>query len=291
MMGRRFLLLFAAACGLFWTFGVGAAEPVGLRFMTYNIRLDVASDGENAWPHRRDWVAAQIDWLRPDVFGMQEVLPGQRADLVARLPGYRLIGGGRDDGKDKGEASPIGFDTRKFELVEQGLFWLSPTPDVPSKDWDAAFNRVVTWARLRVKGTRTVVLAINTHWDHIGFVARKQSAMLMAKWIGAHARRCERIVVSGDFNSEIGGDPLQFLLEQARLREARAISKSAPFGPTVTFNAFRNPPAQAGAIDHFLVGDGVQVQRYAVISQLIEGRWPSDHFPVLIDVKIAGCQR
>lgn len=290
MQTSRILVWLVAACGLFVTAGAGAAEPIALRFMTYNIRLDIASDGENAWAHRRDWVAAQIDWLRPDVFGMQEVLPNQKADLVARLPGYRIIGGGRD-GKDKGEASPIGFDTGKFDLIEQGLFWLSPTPNVPSKAWDAAFNRVVTWARLRVKGTRTDVLAINTHWDHIGFIARKQSAMIMAKWIGAHAKPCERVLVSGDFNSELGGDPVQHLVTTARLRDARGISRTAPFGPAGTFNAFKNPPQESGAIDHFLVGEGVEVQRYAVISQVIGGRWPSDHFPVLIDVNLAPCAR
>ena len=99
-----------------------AREPLPIRLMTYNIRLDLASDGANAWPHRRDWVAAQIVWLRPDIFGMQEVLPNQKSDLSAALPGYQILGGGRDDGKEKGEASPIGFNPQRFDLLESGLF-------------------------------------------------------------------------------------------------------------------------------------------------------------------------
>ena len=213
-----------------------AAEPQSLRLMTYNIRLDLASDGVNAWPHRRPWVVAQVQWLQPDLFGMQEVLPHQKAELIADLPQYRIIGGGRDDGQEKGEASPIGYDTTRFAFLGGGLFWLSPTPDVPSKGWDAALNRVATWARLKVRGTRHVVLAINTHWDHIGIIARRESAAQIGRWIEANARRCERVMLFGDFNTEMDSEPLKLIRTSPGLRDARAVTKSAPFGPAGTFN-------------------------------------------------------
>jgi endonuclease/exonuclease/phosphatase family metal-dependent hydrolase len=259
-----------------------------LRFMTYNIRLDLASDGENSWAHRRGWVAAQIEWLRPDLFGMQEVLPAQKADLIAALPRYRFVGGGRE-GDDRGEASPLAFDPRRFDLLESGLFWLSPTPDKPSKGWDAAYNRIVTWARLRMRGAPQSLLVINTHWDHIGAVARKESALQISRWIATHARHCERVLVSGDFNTELASEPLQLLVGSG-LRDARGASRTPPFGPAGTFNGFRNPPEDARTIDHFLLGEGVQVERYLVLSQLIDGRWPSDHFPVIVDLSIAQCR-
>lgn len=268
--------------------GAAAAEPANLRLMTYNIRLDIASDGENAWAHRREWVAAQIQWLRPDIFGMQEVLPNQKADLIGALPGYQVLGGGRD-GNDKGEASPLGFDRRKFDLLDSGMFWLSPTPTVPSKGWDAAYNRVATWARLRVHGRREVIFAINTHWDHIGLVARKESAAQIRRWIEANSKRCDRVMLFGDFNSEYDTEPLRHLRE-AGLRDAREASKSRPFGPGATFNGFKNPDPQAHAIDHFLLGREIEVNRYMVLAQLIDGRWPSDHFPVLVDVTLPGCR-
>ncbi|HUQ12603.1 MAG TPA: endonuclease/exonuclease/phosphatase family protein [Steroidobacteraceae bacterium] len=276
------ILLAAASISL-------GAEPANLRLMTYNIRLDIASDGDNAWPHRRGWVIAQIGWLHPDIFGMQEVLPNQKADLIAALPQYRVLGGGRDDGGDKGEASPLGFDRRKFDLVDSGMFWLSPTPDVPSKGWDAAYNRVATWARLRLRGRTGAILAINTHWDHIGMVARKESALQIVKWIEAHRKRCERVMLFGDFNSEIDTEPLRHLRE-AGLRDAREAAKSPPFGPGATFNGFKNPDPQAHAIDHFLLGREVEVNRYMVLAQLIDGRWPSDHFPVLVEVTVPACR-
>jgi endonuclease/exonuclease/phosphatase family metal-dependent hydrolase len=287
---RRALIIAAAIC----TVAGGAAsarEPLALRLMTYNIRLDLASDGVNSWPHRREWVAAQVLWLHPDIFGMQEVLPNQKSDLIAQLPQYRVFGGGRDDGKDKGEASPIGFDTQRFDFLEGGLFWLSPTPTVPSKGWDAAYNRVATWVRLRVRGTRQVILAVNTHWDHVGVIARKESAAQIARWIEANTRRCEQVMLLGDFNSEIDSEQMQVITRSPLgLRDARAVSKTAPLGPAGTFNNFELSPSQSEAIDHFLLGKQVEVQRYLVLAQPIDGRWPSDHFPVLVDLSFAECR-
>ena len=273
-----------------FTGAASAEQPDSLRLMTYNIRLDLAADGPNQWSNRRDWVAAQIQWLRPDIFGLQEVLPNQKADLIAALPRYRVFGGGRD-GKDAGEASPIGFDTQRFEYLDGGLFWLSPTPEVPSKGWDAAYPRIVTWVRLRIHGSRQVVLAINTHWDHIGLVARRQSAAQMVRWIEAHAKRCDRLLVFGDFNSELDSEQMRALTQGTpALRDARADSKSAPFGPRGTFNEFKAAPTDSRTIDHILLGGGIDVERYAVISQVIEGRVPSDHFPVLADLTITPCR-
>lgn len=266
---------------------VGAEAPQTVRLMTYNIRLDLASDGANAWPNRSDWVAAQVRWLRPDIFGMQEVRPNQKADLAAALPQYRLFGEGRD-GMGEGEASPLGFDTQRFRFLDGGMFWLSPTPAVPSKGWDAAYPRIVTWARLRINGSRQVVLAINTHWDHIGLVARKESAAQIVRWIEANARRCEQVMLFGDFNSELDSEQMQAITGSSLgLRDARAASKSAPLGPAGTFNNFEAAPAESKAIDHFLLGKQIEVERYLVLAQPIDGRWPSDHFPVLVDLRFA----
>ena len=267
------------------------AELSNLRLMTYNIRLDLASDGANRWANRSHWVAAQVLWLRPDIFGMQEVLPNQKADLTAQLPQYQLFGGGRDDGKEAGEASPIGYDKSRFDFLEGGMFWLSPTPAAPSKGWDAALPRIVTWVRLRVRGARQVVLAVNTHWDHIGVVARQQSAAQMLQWVETHSRRCEKVMLFGDFNSEIDSEQMRAMTKgPLALRDARAASKTAAFGPVGTFNEFNPLPRTSRAIDHILLGREIDVERYAVFVQTIDGRVPSDHFPVLVDLSFAQCR-
>jgi endonuclease/exonuclease/phosphatase family metal-dependent hydrolase len=287
-------LLFAAISIAITMAGIARAAssdaPQPLRLMTYNIRLDLVSDGANAWANRRQWVAAQVLWLRPDIFGMQEVLPNQKADLIADLPQYRLFGGGRD-GKETGEASPVGYDTKRFDFLEGGMFWLSPTPEVPSRAWDAAYPRIVTWVRLKIRDSQQVVLAINTHWDHIGIIARRQSAAQIVRWIEANVRHCDSVLLIGDFNSEINSEQMRTITQSTlALRDARAVSKSAPFGPRGTFNAFKASPTESIAIDHILLGSRIDVERYAVFSQAIDGRVPSDHFPVLVDLRLMPCQ-
>lgn len=260
-----------------------------LRVMTYNIRLDTPVDGPDRWTYRRAGVAAQIDWFRPDIFGLQEVVFNQKQDMIADLPEYRLIGAGRDDGHNAGESSPIGYRAALFDLLESGTFWLSPTPDRPSKGWDAAFPRVATWARLRIRAGGKTVLAVNTHWDHIGVEARKQSGMLLARWLSEHRGKADHNILIGDFNSDLGSDGLRALTESGTgLRDSRAASLSKPFGPSGTFNNFKLQPEAHETIDHILVGEKVSVVRYAVIAQNVDGRMLSDHYPVLADLQLGG---
>jgi len=153
-------------------------EPATLHVMTWNIRYDNPGDGENAWPHRKDWVAEIIRREKADIIGLQEVLKGQLDDLTQRLPEMVAYGVGRDDGKMKGEYAPILYRRDRFELLDKSTFWLSKTPDVSgSKDWDAALTRIASWVKLKDKQTGKVFYFINTHFDHRGAEARLQSAV------------------------------------------------------------------------------------------------------------------
>lgn len=294
LFDRRALLIGTALGALASQSHARPGAPQGrsatpLRVMTYNIRLDTEADGPNRWPNRRAWVAAQIDWFRPDIFGLQEVVFSQKQDMIADLPDYRLIGAGRDDGRDAGESSPIGYRAERFDLLGSGTFWLSPTPERPSKGWDAAFPRVATWVRLRAKPDGRAILAVNTHWDHVGVEARKQSGLLLARWLAKNRGKGDHIVLIGDFNSGIGSDGLRALIEgeaAGGLRDSRTASLTKPFGPLGTFNNFMLNPEGRDAIDHILVGRDVTVIRHAVIAQNIEGRMLSDHYPVLADLKL-----
>ena len=151
----------------------GAAEGAPVRVMSFNLRLNVASDGDDAWPNRRDAAAEIVRGA--DVVGVQEALPGMLDDLDARLPGFARVGVGRDaDGG--GEQSAVLYRTDRFEALDAGTFWLSPTPDVPgSVGWDAALPRIATWVQLRERGGAAFVV-VNTHFDHVGAVARRGRA-------------------------------------------------------------------------------------------------------------------
>lgn len=257
-------------------------QPV--RAMTYNIRLDTPSDGENRWTNRRDWMIQQVRWLAPDIVGFQEVLPNQRIDLASGLVGFELVGEGRD-GQGRGEASPLGFATTRFRLDASGTFWLSPTPDRPSMGWDAAYPRIATWARLTSRCDRRTLLVVNTHWDHVGIAARRESGRQLAGWLAANRKRGESVVLLGDFNTDAASEGMLMLTAGGEIRDARLASASPPFGPLRSFNGFGSATsAKAEVIDHILVDQTWAVSRYAIVEQTVDGKLISDHFPVVAEL-------
>lgn len=266
----------------------GQCSTSELRVMTYNIRLDTQSDGANRWANRRDLLIGQIRLLRPALLGLQEVVPGQRADLVAALPGYTMLGGGRDDGKLRGEASPLLVDKAALAVRSSGMFWLSPTPERPSKGWDAAFPRVATWAHLVRRADGLRLLAVNVHWDHVGVEARRGSARQLRRWIAAQRQPGEAVVLLGDFNAPLAEASLQELIGPGAgspgLADSRAASREPAIGGAITFNGWNPLPASGETIDHVLVGPGLAVQRYHALAETFDGRLASDHFPVIADL-------
>lgn len=269
-------------------FARAGAGPDDLRAMTYNIRLDLASDEANAWPMRRELVFAVLRHEDPDVVGLQEVLLGQKSDLEAALPGYAFAGVGRDDGAVKGEFSPVAWRRARFEALETGTFWLSPTPAIPGKGWDAALPRIASWALLRDRRTRRTVRVLNTHFDHVGVEARARSGALLAEWAAEKVAAGERVIVLGDFNSTPDMKAIVALADPHRsgLRNARAISRTPPYGPLGTFNAFRIDRDDPAPIDHIFVSGTFAVRRHATVTQHWGGRLPSDHYPVIADLEV-----
>lgn len=257
-------------------------QAAPIRAMTFNIRLNLASDGANAWPYRKELVIDLIRHETPDLLGMQEVLLGQKRDLEAALPEYRMVGVGRDDGKDGGEFSPLAFRLDRFEPIESGTFWLSPTPNVPGKAWDAAFPRIASWAILRDRRTGETIRVLNTHFDHVGELAKVNSAIQIAHWVAIGPGAGIPTIVMGDFNSPTGSEPYRLLTEPASgLVDSRTVSHTPPYGPPGTFTGFDIGSDAPAPIDHIFVTNRFSVESYAVITQHWGGRLPSDHYPVL----------
>src|SRR5215208_4015890 len=254
------------------------APPV--RVMTFNLRYDTPSDGPNAWPNRRDWVAALVRFHAPDALGVQEALAHMLADLDARLPGFARVGVGRADGREGGEFSAILYRTDRLELLDSGTFWLSPTPEVPgSKGWDAAIERVATWARFRDKRTGCRHVHLNTHFDHVGERAREESARLIRRRL-AELAGGDPVVVTGDLNADPASAPYRVLTRDtlkgalSPLRDAYAASRAGHYGPTSTWTAFRaTEPGRR--IDYVLVSPDAAVLTHAILSDSWDGRFPS----------------
>src|SRR5690606_5828708 len=205
-----------------------------LTVMSYNIRYDNPGDGRNDWPNRKDRLIQLIRDESPDLIGLQEALHHQLTDILNGVEGYAMVGVGRDDGKQKGEYSAILYRTSAFELRDENTFWLSETPEVPgSKSWDAAITRVVTWARLFSKALDTEILAVNTHFDHIGKEARLQSAELIRKKIPELAGDLP-VLLTGDFNITRNDPPYQALMKPGGYQ----LIDPAPDNPPGTFCGF-----------------------------------------------------
>lgn len=288
-MTRKALILAAALLAL-----PAAAKERADHYeaMTYNIRLDVASDGGNAWPHRRSALTALVAYRAPDLVGMQEVLLHQKQAVETDLPAYQFVGVARDDGKEKGEYSMLGFRRDRFTLVGSGTFWLSPTPAVPSKGWDAALPRIATWARLHDRSSKRILLVVNTHFDHIGEVARQESARLIRHWIDGQRKPGESAVLMGDFNSPATSNPYAAIVEPGKgaLRDSAAISRTPHYGPPGTFTGFDIARMDASPIDHIFVSDDVTVLHHATLTDQNGGKLPSDHYPVVADLCLGkGC--
>jgi endonuclease/exonuclease/phosphatase family metal-dependent hydrolase len=272
---------------------VVAATAPPLRVMTFNIRYDNPADGVNAWPNRKDWVASLVRFHGADVVGVQEALAHMLTDLDARLPGFARVGVGRTDGRTKGEFSAILYRTDRLALLDSGTFWLSPTPQtVGSKGWDAAIERVATWARFRDRVTGCSHLHLNTHFDHIGEQARQESARLIRRRLAALANGLP-VVMTGDLNADPTSASYRILSRDTiaeallPLADGFVVSRSGNYGPTSSWTAFKAiEPGRR--IDYILVSAPVTVLSHGILPDSWNGRFPSDHLPVLASLETCG---
>jgi len=263
-----------------------------LGVMSFNIRYGSASDGDNRWELRRDLVAEVLRRHRPDVAGLQEALAWQLDELLAVLPHYATVGVGRDDGRRGGEFAPILFDTRRFRVDQQGTFWLSDTPELPgSKSWGNTLPRICTWVRLIEVPSRRGVYVYNVHLDHASRPSRECSAVLLAQRIAARTHR-DPVLLTGDLNAGEESRTVGLLTGAAALPPAPGTGPA--FVPLVdTFRALHPDATGVGTyhgfagrtdgekIDYVFAPASAEVRAAAIVHDAPQGRYPSDHFPVI----------
>ena len=282
-MMKKIMFLLLAVCML-----AGCSEgekKVKVRWATFNIRLDTPVDSLNRWGYRMERAAQFIKDAQLDVVGTQEVLHSQFEDLKRMLPEFEGVGVARDDGKTKGEYSSVFYRKDVFDALDSGTFWLSEYPDsVGLKGWDAACVRVATWAKLKHKETGKIVMAVNTHFDHVGVEARKQSALLIIRKIkeivGDRAA-----VLTGDFNVTDQSDAYQTITtNEFVLKDAHKIAEKVS-GVNYTFHNFtRQPLEKRSKIDFIFVTPHIRVLS-SDIPQEVEGALLSDHNPQWIEME------
>lgn len=247
--------------------------------ITYNLKYDDVKDTVNNWNNRKEAMVRLLQYYNPLIFGTQEALHHQTAYLDNGLPSYSYVGVGRDDGKQKGEYTAIHFDSTKVKVLETKTFWLSATPKEISVGWDAALERICTYALFQNLITKKQFYVFNTHFDHIGQVAREKSAELIAKKIETINTLKLPVVLIGDFNLTPDETPIQYLNKQ--LEDSQLISEKPHYGPTGTFSGFDWNMTIDKRIDYIFT-QGFIVKKYLHIDDRMENnKHISDHLPVL----------
>jgi endonuclease/exonuclease/phosphatase family metal-dependent hydrolase len=256
-----------------------------IRVMSFNIRTSTANDGTNGWQFRRDAMAAMIAAKDVDLFGLQEANRPQIDDLMSRVDGYKWIGIGRNE-DGGGEYAPIFYRPSRLEVLDQGTFWLSESPEKFSRGWDAALPRIATWAKLRDVRTSRAMLLVNTHFDHRGEQARAQSAKLIMRRLPELSRGLPAVFI-GDFNALPESDAYKTVTSgPAAMLDTRLHSQNGHTGPVETFTGFHGNNTTPRTIDYIFVSRDVGVRRTETVSDDWQGRQLSDHRAILADVEL-----
>lgn len=255
--------LFLSAVVALFALSASAQE---LNVGSINVRLLAKGDYKkhNGWDERKQYLCDMINLEAFDVFGAQEVKKPQLDDMLALLPDYRYIGVGRDDGKEKGEYSPVFYRKDKFKLLASGTFWLSETPDQVSKGWDGQCRRVCTWGYFQRKSDKSRFYFLSTHLDHRGAVAKMEGAKLLVKFIKEQCKG-ENTILVGDFNIDQNSAPYKVIAESGVLRNAYDIAKHR-FAPTGTLNVFNSYRYTTRRIDHIFVTNDITASRYGTLT-------------------------
>jgi len=251
--------------------------------ISYNIRYDNNWDIENSWKIRRNKISQILVQYSPSIIGIQEGLLNQVQYIDSSLIDYDYVGVGRDDGKKKGEFCAIYFDTTRYVLLKNSTFWLSETPDTISVGWDAALERICTYGLFKDRITKEEFLVFNTHFDHIGVVAREKSSELILKRINKINHQSLPVILMGDFNSIPNSSPVKEI--KTELSDALQISLEKLQGPRGTFNGFNEDLPIEKRIDYIFTND-LKVLSYTHINdRLNNNRHISDHLPVMIKIQ------
>ena len=282
-------------------------KPATLKVATYNIRNENQWDYErgDGWDTRSPYIFGMLRYEAPDIFGCQEVLVDQLHDILNALPEYDYVGVGRDDGAEAGEYEPVFWRRDRFDLLDKGWFWLAEDPTKPALGWDAACIRICTWTHLKDKASGKKIWFFNLHMDHVGVVARAESAKLIVKNIEERCKPSEYVFVTGDFNVDQTNEIYTTFTTSEVLTDSyeRAADRLAPDG---TFNAFNPNNFTTSRIDHIFVSPRFKVEHYGILTngywtptansvdqsatangptelrvKQYRHRTPSDHYPVI----------
>ena len=273
-MKKVFSFALTALCAAFSLNSCGQA-PATLKVVSYNIRMLPADDGDNSWEFRKEATPAMIKSVAPDVFGVQEAFKQQELYILENCKDYKSVGVGRDDGVDKGERMSIFWNDKTVKMKEWGTFWLSETPDVPSKGWDAACRRTATWGFFQMKKSGKEFFYVNTHLDHRGQAARREGLAMIREQIARRNPRQLPMIVTGDFNIR-QSDSLIVDFSKV-MKNARVTAEQ-----TDSLGTFHGWGKTSTIIDYVFYDGFAACKSYKTLTDSYAGKpYISDHYPIV----------
>lgn len=276
---KKLLIIFVAAIILPMTAEAKQKKEdngYDLKVMSYNMRMGTANDGTNSWKWRYPATALMLDDQEPDIFGVQEAFDFQIEFILENLRHYKSVGVGRDDGKSKGEHMSIFWNKKRIQMLKWGTFWLSETPEKPSKGWDAGCMRTATWALMKDKRTGNKFYFINTHLDHIGKEAQTKGLMLIIEKIGEINSDKLPVVLTGDFNIKPHHPALKEL--DVMMQSTRKVADSTDNHQT--FNGWGKAKRDM-VIDYIYISGFSKCTEYKTVTKkYAERTYVSDHYPI-----------
>lgn len=271
------------ACALFLSVFALLLKAQDLTVASFNIRMKTTSDTGNLWDDRKQALTSLIQFHEFDIFGIQEGFYVQVQDMKQLLPGFDYVGVGRDDGKQEGEHSAIFYNTARFARIKSGTFWLSAhDTEHPSKGWDAVLPRICTWGVFQDKENGKQFIFMNTHFDHVGIEARRESAKLILAKAKEFAKDLP-LILTGDFNVDETNEAYFTLAKSGVVTDAHALAKIV-YEPNSTFNGWGRSLKPQGRIDHIFITKPFSVHKYGILTDTYNGKYPSDHFPVMAEL-------
>ncbi|MFD2596727.1 endonuclease/exonuclease/phosphatase family protein [Sphingobacterium griseoflavum] len=250
---------------------------------SFNIRMKTNADTGNLWDNRKAALTNLIKFHGFEVFGIQEGFYAQVQDMKQLLPGFNYVGVGRDDGKQEGEHSAIFYNEKRFKVLKDGTFWLSATDTgKPNKGWDAVLPRICTWAIFEDREHGKRFIFMNTHFDHVGVVARRESAKLILAKAKEFAQDLP-LILTGDFNVDETNEAYHTLANSGIVQDVYDLAKVV-YAPNSTFNGWGKALKAAERIDHIFITKPFTVYRYGILTDTYLGKFPSDHFPVMSEL-------
>ena len=252
--------------------------------ISYNIRYDNKWDENNSWTIRKESIVSIFEKYSPSFIGTQEGLVHQIHYIDSVLTEYDYIGVGREDGIKKGEFCAIYYESDTYKVIESSTFWLSDTPENVSIGWDAALEIICTYGLFENKTNKKRIWVFNTHFDHMGEIARRKSSELILERIDDLNNFSGSIILMGDFNSVPNSMPINTI--QKKLKDAFNISLNKPKGPIGTYNGFNEDQPIEKRIDYIYLKNIDVLNHEHINDRLENNNHISDHLPVMVDLII-----